>query len=183
MNDRPALTTTVPRRRPWLRNTIAQLAAMVAEMRRQPSLAAVKKMAAQPGSKVAVLPTAAPRQVRQTYNRQYHKAKAALPPWPGEYILPGVRAAMPTAKTIMETELTPALVLATAILSTLSGEELAKILGPIVAGAIKRSMPHEQALAAFKALRITDGARADLHSAMKRIAEQPLWSSTLDDAS
>lgn len=68
--------------------------------------------------KLAVLPTAAPRKVKQSYNagwREEHRKLIEAAPWPGKYIPPWERerqAKQAAAPSLSHIERTPALIIA-----------------------------------------------------------------------
>jgi hypothetical protein len=140
---------------------------------RTPTLASLRKMAAEPGSNLAVLATAAPRAVKQPMGQKHWpalKAYRVANPWPGQYVAPWARKAERQAAVIREIEQSPAMLLAHAVLCALDYETRLKVTARLAASAAER--PGDPApLQAFEAAHMTCmnvGEQLDLIRALER---------------
>lgn len=121
---------------------------------------------------VAILPTAASRQVHQRWNKASRAARSELRERYGArfpYTLPGIRAAMRDAQLILKLEESPELAMILAVwkaLPTDTRDEAEKSLRLMaLAGG-----PAEQALAVVK--RRSIGEQVDLDAALNRLRER-----------
>lgn len=143
---------------------------MGADMNRAPSLRDLRRN--RPDN-VAILPTAAPRQIYQQWNKDTRAAKRALleaNPWPGERLFPGQREAIKRAEAISGAKQTPALRIAFAILASLDAETRKAVAGRLAMEAISGVPEAKQASAIADCAALTIGERLDLDFAFKWIA-------------
>lgn len=141
-------------------------------MNRAPSLRDLRRNAP---DNVVILPTAAPRQICQQWNKETRAAKRALceaHPWPGERLFPGQRKAIKRAETINSAKQTPALRIVFAILAALDAETRNKVAGRLAVETLSGSTEAKQALALAECALLTVGERVDLDFAFKWIAER-----------
>jgi len=138
------------------------------------TLAMTKARARRPGSNVVVLPTAAPRQVRQPTGRVGWEQRGAFRrenAFPREYIDPRRREALKLAKIVREIEQTPALLIATAIYAVMTPENRVKVVEHLASGAAAGLTAHVQAVAALRAMTGTVGEQMDMQWALERLSE------------
>lgn len=122
---------------------------------------------------VVRLPTAAPRKVQQPHNKAGREARQALreaSPWPGEYVFPCVRNAMPIAETLLRADRTPALVLATAIVQVLDEDTRLRVIGALARHGNVEGV--REALAVVRATELTVGEMYNLCQAMDYLRER-----------
>ncbi len=124
---------------------------------------------------VVALPTAAPRQVQQQYNRASRAARGALReacPWPGQYHHPQQREAMRKADIIRQMPVTPELLLVSMLLQTVPEDAFLKIverLAPSVAAGDQLSV---QALTVLQCSRMTIGEQFDFLRAQQQLSDR-----------
>lgn len=118
------------------------------------------------------LPTAARRKVQQGCNRWTRAAREELreaQPWPGEYLPPGQRKAMPLAEILLHVEHSPELSLALAIAAELDEDTRLRVIGRIA----KNGSPFaREAIALVRAETATIGEKWDLLAAMERVRKK-----------
>lgn len=139
-------------------------------MTRVPSL---RELRASLPPNVAILPTAATRQVQQQWNKATRAARRALRdqhPWPGEYLLPGQRRAISRAQAINQVKQTPELRLAFAILASLDLESRKKVVERLAVEALSGSPEAQQALAIGQCASMTVGESVDMDFAFNWIS-------------
>ena len=135
-------------------------------------MASIHKIARQPGSNVVVLPTSAPRQVRQPTGRVGWEQRGAFRrenSFPREYIEPRRREALKRAAIVREIEQTPALLIATAIYAVMTPEDRRKVVEHLANGAAAGRTAHVQAVAALRAMTGTVGEQMDMQWALERL--------------
>lgn len=123
---------------------------------------------------VTVLPTAAPRKVRQPQNRSGREARQALKerePWPGQFLYPSEREAMERARQMASIAVTPELLLLSAICATLNDDQRCAVAIRLAFGVSIDSPPHLQAMAVLDTSRMTVGERVDFQNAQRRLQE------------
>lgn len=123
---------------------------------------------------VVVLPTAAPRQVQQNYNRAARAARAALreeAPWPGEYQHHRQREAMRRAEIIQETARTPEMLLVSMLLQTIDDDARRKIAEGLAPSVVVGDRTALQAFAILQCSRMTVGEQLDLQRAQQQLNE------------
>jgi hypothetical protein len=123
------------------------------------------------GGCVVRLPTAPKNRVRQNYTRAARAAKADLPKFPGEYIHPGIRDAMPTAGMLLEMRkaISPEMELLTAICAALDETMCAKVAEALAPGVAVGRPTAVQAMAVFRTTRMSARDFIDLDNAMRRL--------------
>jgi hypothetical protein len=122
---------------------------------------------------VVILPTAAPRQIHQQWNKETRAAKRSLcaaHPWPGERLFPGQREAIKRAEAVNSAKQTPALRIAFAILASLDAETRKAVAGRLAVEALSGVPEAKQAAAIADCAALTIGERLDLDFAFKWIA-------------
>lgn len=139
-------------------------------MKRAPSLRDLRRNCP---DNVVILPTAAPRQIHQQWNKETRAAKRALRdahPWPGESLFPSQREAIKRAETINQVRQTPELRVAFAILTALDIEMRKKVVERLAVESLSGSPEARQALAIGQCASLTVGESIDMDFAFKWIA-------------
>ena len=120
---------------------------------------------------VVRLPTAAPRQVQQHYNRKAAQARRDLRtkvPWPGTYRHPQDRAMDALAALLLAIEPTAVTELLRAILATLDDEARTKVATVLAPGVVCGRDSARQAFALFRSTKMTVGDEHYLGLALDR---------------
>jgi|GEM_PF-3652834 len=120
---------------------------------------------------VVMLPHAAPRQVRQRWNKETRAERQRLRrecPWPGVYQQPHARDADKLAATMREAERTPALMIASAILGGMNEADRQRVMIVLAANAQGGTAVDNQALVLASLSRMTFGEANDLRRGLDR---------------
>jgi hypothetical protein len=132
-------------------------------------MARISQKAIDAAPNVTRLPTAAPRQVKQNYNRAAAAAKAALrraDPWPGEYVHPNDREALNLVLAAYKLTPTPEMLIVAELLTLLPWEQRRAIRNKFKTIASCGSEPHQQALAAVHPYAMNVGEECDYRRAL-----------------
>ena len=141
-------------------------------MRRAPSLRELRTNAP---TNVVILPTAAPRQVHQMWNKATRAERLVLReahPWPGDHLRPGQRDAIRRAQTIRSVRQTPALRIVFALLAAMDVETRQKVTTRLAREARTGSSDATEALAIGECASLTVGESLDMEFAFKWLAER-----------
>lgn len=129
-------------------------------------------MAAQAFStNVVRLPTAAPRQVRQNYNRSTRAARKELPQLQVQYMSPWQRRAMTTAQAVEDMPRTTEMELLSAICRALDPDTMKKVVDVLLPRAAAGLSIARQALTAVDIAQMTWVEQFDLLRAAKRLED------------
>lgn len=117
---------------------------------------------------VVRLPTAAPRKVRQHWNRKTGELRKQLPQFPATRALwPDQRKALETARLIKQMSRSPELLIASAIFHAMDAMDRTKVRAFIAMLTLK---DRENGLAALEWLRMLDGdGTKEVHHALERL--------------
>ncbi|MBI0477495.1 hypothetical protein D9601_19350 [Sphingomonas sp. MA1305] len=122
--------------------------------------------------KVVALPTATARQVSNSRFAEQRRASLAArkaSPFADRYQHHQEREADRLAGDLTTIEQTPALLIVSAILRTMDGEAVTKVLEQLAPGAVTGRPAHSQAVATVKASRLNLGQQFDLMRALDRL--------------
>lgn len=128
--------------------------------------------AAMASGNVVILPTAATRQVANSRFAEQRRASLAArkaSPFADRYQHHQEREADRLAADLSVIEQTPALLIVSAILRSMDGEAVSKVLEQLAPGAVAGRPAHCQAVATVKASRLNLGQQFDLMRALDRL--------------
>jgi len=129
----------------------------------------------EPACNVVRLPTAAPRKVDNNRFKEQRRAASVArehSPFHERYVQPCVRAAMPDARLINDVVLSPALLIAEALLAHADPEMRAKIVAHLAPGAVVGSEAHQQAVAIIRRHKQCLGDKFAFDAARALVAEE-----------